>query len=196
MAVYATCVRTRLKAECAASSDRSAYDCASTSAGPAARRRTSVILSYPATRLAVHNGFLVAPGTVKRQRHRLCVLRVHGDMNEDHARPHTPLHVTLARSPALGWDKQGEGTHRHATPTTTQGQRAREPKRRARPQHNMIAQHDTTPQATTKSAQCCLGAPYIFEPKREPAALWFPASTARRTWTGMTATKAESIKRA
>ena len=32
--------------------------------------------------------------------------------------------------------------------------------------------------------------------KRDPAALWFPASTARRAWTGMTATKAESIKRA
>ena len=47
------------------------------------------------TRAHVHNGFLVAPCTMKRQRHRLCVFLVHGDMNEDHARPPpTPLHAT------------------------------------------------------------------------------------------------------
>ena len=93
--------------------------------GPATRARRETELRGPSTtrprahththkhtrahahaRAHVHNGILVAPCTMKRQRHRLCVFLVHGDMNEDHARPpshpsprHTHTHARAHASP-------------------------------------------------------------------------------------------------
>ena len=97
--------------------------------GPATRARRETELRGPSTtrprahthahkhtrahahaRAHVHNGILVAPCTVKRQRHRLCVFLVHGDMNEDHARPpshpsprHTHTQARARKSTTGSW---------------------------------------------------------------------------------------------